>query len=75
MATETPERLNISEYGAWFLGIIAAMLTFLAATFIIGNDLNQRNADGAKEKTAQVESCSNIKEPTASLVCVQELNK
>lgn len=79
MATETTElpreRFNVSEYGAWFLGSLAAMLTFLGAAFIIGEDLNQRNSDGARERTEQVEACTGIEGDVASLVCVQELNK
>jgi len=80
MASETEtyvpkERLNISEYGAWFLGVLAAMATFLAASFIIGEDLNRRNADGAREKTEQVEACASVDDAVAALTCVQEVNE
>lgn len=80
MATEqtqlvTKERFDISEYGAWLIGVLAAMVTFLTASFIIGEDLNTRNADGAREKTEQVQACTDIEDAVASLTCVQEINK
>lgn len=63
------------EMKAWLIGSLAAMVTFVVAAFVIGNDLNERNNDGARERTEQVEACSNIEDPTAALACVQEVNR
>lgn len=79
MATETDtvtyldnERLEMS---AWLIGGLAALIAFVAATFIIGEDLNQRNADGAREKTEQVQACTGIEDAVAALACTQEVNE
>lgn len=63
------------EMKSWLIGGLAALATFLAATFIIGEDLNQRNADGAEEKTEQVEACTSIDDAVAALACTQEVNE
>lgn len=78
MASETEtthEWFNISEFGAWLTGALAAMVTAVALFLIIGEDLNQRNADGAREKTEQVEACASVDDAVAALTCVQEVNK
>lgn len=66
------ERLEMS---AWLIGGLTALVAFVAATFIIGEDLNQRNADGAREKTEQVEACTGINDAVAALACTQEVNE
>lgn len=69
------EWFNISEYGAWFIGVIAAMLTAVALFSIVGDDLNKRNADGAEEKTEQIKSCVKLEDEVAGLVCILEMEK